>query len=369
MSLIHRAVTALLSSALAVSLVATGEPAHAAAAPGSPAGQGATWLSGQLTHGLIHNPTFGGFDDYGLSVDTGFALVATGGHQPTVKRIRTAMSKHVPDYTTDAAFGLSDVFAGAVAKLLVFAQTTGGGARSFGGTDLVAELEARVQISGPARGRIQDVVDPTSSFGDSANGIGQVFAVSGLLAAHDKLAAPALKYLLMQQCGKGYFRLDLGKATARKQSCTAKSPADNDVTSLVVTQLWKYRSTSPALRRSLNGALGWLAAQEDRSGGVSEGSSGSKPNSNSSGLAAWALGTGGRCMAAAHAATFVSKLQLGTGLKGTPLAGQRGAVAFDGADLRQGMRQGITNKKQDAWRRATAQAAPGLLFLGGAHCR
>ena len=40
MSLIHRAVTALVSSALAVSLVAAGEPAQAAAAPSSPAGQG-----------------------------------------------------------------------------------------------------------------------------------------------------------------------------------------------------------------------------------------------------------------------------------------------------------------------------------------
>ena len=60
MSLIHRAVTALVSSALAVSLVAAGEPAQAAAAaPSSPSGHGATWLAGQLNaKHLIHNPNF-----------------------------------------------------------------------------------------------------------------------------------------------------------------------------------------------------------------------------------------------------------------------------------------------------------------------
>jgi hypothetical protein len=368
MSLIGRASVALLSTALAVSLAATGQPAQATTAA-SPAGHAATWESHQLTHGLIHNPTFGGFDDYGLSLDTGFALLSIGREKGSTSRIRTAMTHHVGDYTTDAAFGLGDVFAGAIAKLLVYAQATGGGARSFGGTDLVAALEDRVATTGPARGRIQDVVDPSSTFGDSANTLGQIFAVRGLLAAHSDLAAPSLRYLLLQQCDKGYFRLDLGKATASKQSCTKKDPVDNDVTALVVTQLWKYRTGHSALRHSLRDALGWLASQENKSGGVAEGSSGSTPNSNSSGLAAWALGIGGRCASAAKAASFVSKLQLGGGLKGTPLAGERGAIAFNRADLRKGQRNGITATKQDAWRRATAQAAPGLLFLGGAHCK
>jgi len=368
MTLVHRASVALLSTALAVSLTATGQPAQAASAD-SPAGHAATWESHQLTHGLVHNPNFGGFDDYGLSLDTGFALIAIGRDKAATSRIRTAMTHHVADYTTDSAFGLGDVFAGAVAKLLVYAQATGGGVRSFGGTDLVSALEDRVATSGQARGRIEDVVDPTNTFGDSANTIGQVFAVRGLLAAHSDLAAPALKYLLLQQCDQGYFRLDLGKAAASKQSCTKKSPPDNDVTALVVTQLWKYRAGHGALRHSLRAALGWLADQEGKTGGVGEGPSGSTPNSNSTGLAAWALGTAGRCAVAEKAATFVSKLQLGGGLKGTPLAGERGAIAFNRADLRKGERNGVTATKQDAWRRATAQAAPGLRFLGGAHCR
>ena len=94
MTLIPRALGALLTSALAVSLVAAG-PAHAqAAAPaGSPAGHGATWLSGQLTNGLVHNPNFGGFDDYGLTIDTAFGLRAIGGHQSTVREVRKALAQ------------------------------------------------------------------------------------------------------------------------------------------------------------------------------------------------------------------------------------------------------------------------------------
>jgi hypothetical protein len=79
MSLVHRASVALLSTALVVS-VGAGQAQAAAAKPSSPAGHGATWLSGQFTGGLVHNPNFGGFDDYGLTIDTVFALRAIGGH-------------------------------------------------------------------------------------------------------------------------------------------------------------------------------------------------------------------------------------------------------------------------------------------------
>ena len=83
MSLVHRASLALLSTALAVSLASSGQSAQAAAAsPSSPAGHGGTWLAAQPTGGLIHNPNFGGFDDYGLTIDTVFALQAIGGHRP-----------------------------------------------------------------------------------------------------------------------------------------------------------------------------------------------------------------------------------------------------------------------------------------------
>jgi len=365
---LRRAGQALVASALAISVVVGGTTSAHAVSSSSPAGRGATWLAHQLNkHGLIHNPNFGGFDDYGLTIDTALSLKATGGHPAALHHIRKAMRGHVSDYTTDAAFGFDDVFAGAVAKLLVFAQATGGGARNYGGTDLVSTLEDRVVTGGSARGRIQDVVDPASTSGDSANTIGQVFAARGLLAAHSHLAGAAVKYLLLQQCTKGYFRLQLGKAASSKQSCTRRSPADNDVTSLAVVQLWKHRKGHPALRRGLHHAMAWLVRQQGDKGGLGEGSTAS--NSNSTGLAAWALGTGGRCSAAQRAAEWVARLQVGGRLKGTALQGESGAIAFNHDDLRKARKHGITVEKQDSWRRATAQAAPGLLFLKSARCR
>ena len=50
-------------------------------------------------------------------------------------------------------------------------------------------------------------------------------------------------------------------------------------------------------------------------------------------------------------------------LAGTPLAGQRGAIAYDHAALKYAKSHGITGPNRDQWRRATAQAAPGLQYL------
>jgi hypothetical protein len=357
---------ALVAVALAITLTAGSASARTAAT--SPAGRGATWLSDQLTRGLIHNNQYD-FDDYGLSIDTAFALKTIGGHSAAVARIRTAMTKHVSDYTTDASFGESDVFANAIAKLLVFAQTTGGGAKHFGGTNLVSKLQDRVITSGPSRGRIQDVVDPTNTFGDSANTIGQIFAVRGLLKAGSPLAKPALRFLLEQQCPV-YFRLDFNPdKTATNQACTRKSPADTDVTALAVIELWSLRRGHPDLVKSLDVASQWLTRHQRDNGSFGGGPSTSAANTNSTGLAAWALGAAGRCRAAGDAAAWVSRLQVGGHLAGTPLARERGAIAYDRAALTAAQRDGITKQTRDQWRRATAQAAPGLLLLGGRHCR
>jgi hypothetical protein len=364
---VRRTGAALAASALVLSLVSTGGAADAASTT-SPAGRAATWSGRQLTKGLVFNPTFGGFNDYGLTLDTGFALKAAGHHKKAVARVRRAMSHHVSDYTTDSSFGFGDVFSGSIAKLLVFAQETGGGARTFGGTNLVKALDARVETSGSTKGRIHDVVDPSNPSGaDFANTLGQVWAVRGLLAADDSLAKPALHYLMLRQCGQGFFTLDLGHGSVTATSCRKKH-ADNDVTALAVIELWRYRHGHGTLVKGLPAAVHWLAGQEDGSGGLGE-VPGNADDANTSGLAAWALGMAGKCGAAAKAASFVSSLQVGGGLAGTPLAGQRGAIAVDHSALHKGRRHGITRKQQQFWRSATAQAGPGLQFLGGKNCR
>ena len=364
LSVTRRTGTALVASVLAVSLVAGGDPAHAVPAS-SPAGHGATWLAHQLDRqGLIHNPNFGGFDDYGLTIDTVFGMKAIGGHRSDVAKARRALSKHVPNYTTGVDFGSTAVFAGAVAKLLVLAQSTGGGGRHFGHTNLVRRLNHRVITSGPSTGRIQDVEDPANSIADSANVIGQIFAARGLLKAGSPQGATALKFLLKQQCGTGFFRLTFNTdKSARDQGCGTGDHPDTDVTALAVVELAPVAQGHGKLNRALRDATRWLKRHQHANGSLGGAGPTSRANANSTGLAGWAFLTEGTCGAARRAAGWLAELQVTGHLSGTPLAGERGAIAYDHAALRLAKKDGIDRASRDQWRRAGSQAAPALLAL------
>jgi hypothetical protein len=361
LSVARRSGAALLAFAVTAALVVAGGSAHAA-----PADRGADWLGRQLTGGLVEGSYFDtttqqwvAYDDYGLSIDTAFALRAIGGHASDLTSIRDALAPHVQDYTGKAP----EQYAGPTAKLLVLVQSTGGDPTSFGGFDLVRQLNRLVSKSGPTKGRIGDV----SAYGDYANLIGQVLAVRGLTAAHSPFAQAATSFLLAQQCDAGYFRLDFSKPGAAQQGCGRKSAPDPDATSYAVVQLWRTSKDKPVLRRHLKLAAAWLASQQRRNGSFVGGTSTETPNSNSTGLAGWALADAGRCSAARAAATWVAGLQVGTQAAGSPLAGQRGAIAYDGAAMRSARTDGIpaNGPGQDQWRRATTQAAPVLVFRHG----
>jgi hypothetical protein len=358
MSLVHRASVALLSTALAVTLAGGGAPAQASSS--SPQQQGADWLAGQLRHGLIHNGQFD-FDDYGLTIDTAFALQSIGGHGTTLSHIRSALEQHAADYTTFQ----TDVYAGPTAKLLVFARETGGGATDFGGIDLVAQLRSLVLTSGPAKGRIQD----QSSFGDFANTIGQVYAMQGL-KPHTAQAAPVLNFLLDQQCSAGFFRLNFAKdATTGNQTCDGATAAhrvpDTDATAIAVLGLVASHRNRRAVHRAVNHAAAWLLKHQADNGSFGGGPTTAAANSNSTGLAGWALAVSGHCSAARQAAQWVRARQVDGQLSGTPLAGERGAIAYDNAAMKAADQDGITTETRDQWRRATAQAAPALRALTG----
>ena len=356
-SLVRRVGTTLVSSAAAVTLVATGGAAQAVSTS-SPAGHGATWLAHQLHHGLIHNAQYD-IDDYGLTADTVLGLKAIGGHPKAVRKARRALAHHVDAYTTYQ----KDRYAGPTAKLLVVAQQTGARPTSFGGVNLVKRLAARVATTPPITGRIED-----KSATDYANTIGQVFAARGLLKANHPLAPSVLGFLLQQQCRAGYFRLDFNTdKTAAQQGCTKKSPADTDVTALAVVELAPVAHGHPALTAALTRATRWLAKHQRSNGSFGGGPTTSSPNSNSTGLAAWALRSEHRCSAATDAARWVHRLQVRGNVAGTPLAGEKGAIAYDKAAKKAAASDGITKTTRDQWRRTTTQAAPGLLALSG--CR
>lgn len=367
---LRRAGTALVASALTATLVVGAAPAQAVSSK-SPAGHGATWLAGQLNkEGLIHNVNFGGFNDYGLTIDTTLALKTIGGHKKDVARARKALSQHVESYTTGVDFGSTAEYAGADAKLLVLAQRTGGNARHFGGTNLVSRLNHRVIVTGPSRGRIEDVVDtdPTTGGPDSANVAGQIFAARGLLKVDGANAPAVLKFLLAQQCDKGFFRLSFRhKKDAPQQSCTKGALADPDVTALAVVELASVSRGHPGLERALDDATSWLKRHQNTNGSFGGSGPTAAANANSTGLAGWAFLTAGRCGLAVDAAGWLAKLQVRGDVSGTPLAGERGAVAYDRAALKAAKQDGIDKTSRDQWRRTSAQAAPALLALS--RCR
>jgi hypothetical protein len=353
-TLLRRAGATLVASAVTISLVAAGGAAQAA-----PADRGADWLSGQLTDGVLVS---GGFPSYGLSIDAAFALKAVGGHSADVQQIRTALEDNVGDYIAGDSFGdPGSTYAGATAKALVLAQSTGADPRNFGGVDLVKRLNGVVTKSGPAKGRIVDV----STFGDFANTLGQILAVRGLSAAGSGYAGKARTFLLQQQCKQGFFRLNFAKLSSDHQGCRKNSPADPDATSYAVLELWKTSHGHPGFRRALKRAAAWLVAQQRRSGAFIGGTSTATPNTNSTGLAGWALATSHRCAAAKKAAGWIADLQVGRQSGGSPLVGQRGAIAYDKAAMKAGKKDGITDDTAGFWQRATAQAAPTLQYLHG----
>jgi hypothetical protein len=354
-SVARTAGAALAVAGLAISIAVTGGSAQAA-----PADRGADWLSGQLTDGALVS---GGFASYGLSIDAAFALQAIGGHSTDVQAIRQAVTDNVGDYISGDSFGdTGSTYAGATAKSLVLAQSTGGDPRAFGGVNLIQRLNGVVTKSGPAKGRLADV----SQFGDFANTLGQVLAVRGLTAAGSGQAAKARGFLLQQQCAAGYFRLNFAaNHQAAHQSCGKNSPADPDATSYAVIELWKTSHGQPGLRAALTRAAAWLVGRQRPSGAFAGGTSTATPNTNSTGLATWALTTVGKCAQAKKASSWVRGLQVGPQPSGSKLAGQRGAIAYDKATLHQAEQDGITDGPTDLtlgkWQRSTAQAAPALL--------
>ncbi|CAM3547305.1 hypothetical protein [Nocardioides zeicaulis] len=310
------------------------------------------WLGKQLVGGLVHNDQYD-FDDYGLSIDVGLALDELG-RTAEVRTVRKALAANVASYTTGVDYGASDVFAGATAKAAVFARAAGADPADFGGVDLVAQLSRRIATKAPIAGRLQD-----KGAEDYANVIGQSYAVDALTAARSPKATKATRFLLSQQCRAGYFRLDFTADTsAGDQTCdggkrAGDSAPDTDATALAVLALLENPKPSRAVDEAVERAVSWLERTQARNGSFGGGRSTARANANSTGLAAWALGSAGSCARATKAASWLRTLVV----SGVP--GEKGAVAYDRAALA-GARDGISVEERDQFVRSTAQAAPAL---------
>lgn len=363
MTRMTRVASAALAGALVVG-VAAGTTGTASAAPSAPEARTGGWLEGQLTGGLIHNddPAYGGFDDYGLTADTGMALAAVGGHRKAVTKIRAALAQHVDSWTTGADFASTDIYSGSVAKAVVLAQSTGANPRSFGGVDLVARLDGLVSAEKGIVGRIQD----KSSFGDYANTLGQAFAVGALATAKSAKAPQVAGFLLQQQCDAGYFRLYFADATASDQTCdgaTKKSDraADTDATAIALINLQSVAKPTAKVKRAITAATRWLLRKQKADGSFGGGPTTQASNANSTGLAGWALGEAGRTKNASRAAVWIRAHQVTNVGACAPYAkADVGAIAYDDGALADLAGTPIAADTADKVRRATAQALPVL---------
>ncbi len=259
-SLFRRGGTVLAAAAVAVATLSAPGPAQAATYDASPGTPARTWSTGQLTGGLVHNPSTAGSTTTASPSTPPSDCDGLGGHAATVTQISDAIASDIDSYTTNVDYGTADVYAGAVAKATVLAQAAGADPASYGGVDLVGRLEGRTSTDPVTLGRIEDYVDPANQYGgDYANVIGQSFAAEGLAAAGSPRSADATAYLLEQQCSEGYFRLDFTKdKTAVDQSCdggkaAGDSPADTDVTALAVLAL-EAQSADPAVSTAIGNA-------------------------------------------------------------------------------------------------------------------
>lgn len=375
---VRTALVALSTAALGVGVLAappaSAEPtpalrsakAAAAATDSTPSTIAAEWIADELTNGLI--VTKAG-PDFGLTLDTGMAVSTVAGQGATVAAINAAFEPRIADYIGD---GTKESYAGPLAKAAAFARTAKKNPTSYGGRNLVTELEQRTADAttgtapnttpNPLAGRISD----KSEYGDYANVVGQSYAVRALTLANSTEAGAARDFLLKQQCASGYFRIAFDKPAAPSQSCTegvAGSEADPDATSLAVINLVESGDKSTAVSAALAKAGTWLAARQRKSGAIRGGAGTAQINTNSTALGGYALGLLKNRDAALKAALWVRKNQPVDKYKcRTALTKDTGAVAYRKDRATGAKTSGITADARDEWRRATSQAILGLQF-------
>ena len=340
-------------------LTAVAPAATAATTDPAPSRSAATWLSGQLTSGLLVGE-YG--SDVGLTIDAALALDAVGGHEATVQQIADAVAQEVRadnpsyNYVSGEAFGdAGSTYAGAVAKTLVLAQVAGRDLATYGGEDFRTRLEGVVSDGTVDRGRIRDV----STFGDNANTLGQAFAARALHSAGSGLAEEATDFLLLQQCSPGFFRLKLGATVSA--TCDADGGAPSvDVTALAVLNL-QDQQADPRVAAAIASAVTWLRSQQAADGSFSSDGEITAPNANSTGVAGWALGVVGETAAAEQAAVWLRRHQADDPAAcRTGLTAERGVVAYGPQELADAREKGLTVGARDQFRRSTAQALPAL---------
>jgi hypothetical protein len=327
-----------------------------AGAVASPPGDALSWIEAELADngGTLPSSFDATVTDWGLTLDAVIALHLGGrGTGAAATAAVDAFALAPGDYVTGEAFGdAGSAYAGPIGKSLYALGLLGEDVNAVGAVDIEALSRAAIVDAGDFAGRFSDV----SGFGDFSNGFGQAFNVMGLAMTDGGVPAPAVEFLLDQQCPAGGFRLTY-ETTA---GCEGDDETDTDATALAVSALLAVDPT-PAVVAALDAATGWLLAAQDASGGFGGTGPTASPNANTTGLAAKALRAVGELDAARDAANFVAALQLDAdSVAGTPAVDEAGAIALNEGARSAALVGGIASGARDQWRRATTQ---GVLAL------
>lgn len=342
-----RALATAAVGAVALSTAAAVAPtATAVTDPGAAAG--ADWLAGKLVNGIATYPQADYNEawevtvkpEYGITIDTYFALKQVGVQSSTQAEIIIALSGHATDYVA----GFGSVAPAAAGKLASAVATFGANPKSFGGRNLIGDIEAATD-------------DATGETTGTYGGVGQAWATRGLVWGGSPEATKSVAFLLSKQCPNGSFK------QVYTADCTAAVQVDSTAQAIAALNDAKAKGFNVADAIAKAGAA--LVSAQAADGSFVSG--GGNANANSTGLAAWALKLAQKPAAADKAATWISALQVtAANSASTPLSSQVGAVAYDAAALTNGKADGIEDAVTDQWVRASAQAVPGLTARLGA---
>jgi hypothetical protein len=240
----------------------------AAVPTGTAVERAAAYLAAQLTDGDHVVGPYG--PDLGQTADVVLALSSTTSQRTARDAAAGYLAAHVDDYVHGAAWADGSPgsekeganYAGPTGKAIVTALAAGQDPRTFGGFDLVSELQGLMVTSGTEAGRFAD----DSAFGDYSNPLGQAFDIIALKRATGTVPDAAVAYLLTAQCADGGFT-DAYPASAG--ACTSNP----DSTGLALQALVAAGVTDATSDTACAAgeALAWLRAHDARDGSYASG--------------------------------------------------------------------------------------------------
>lgn len=237
---------------------ASEQPAATAGAAGPDLARGSAYLvrPANLIDGH-YAESFPGFADYGLTLDTAFALAATGDQDPALKGIVTFLDHNGKDpsgSTVSNWTGIGTKYAsgGSIGKEALLAEIVGDNPRDFSSHDLIAALNASVcarpSAGSGARCPAAGAYAYASSVFDQALGI-----MAQLRAGQASQAAAPVAYLESLQNSGGSF------------PSLIPSTGDQDVDSTAMAAM--ALALAPGTAADVSSAVAWIAGRQEKTGG------------------------------------------------------------------------------------------------------